>query len=109
MTAQAIGGSLPLGTRAAKLSAIGALFFLISDTFLAWDRFHGGLLLGPALVLVPYYVAQLLIALSASSPSTQRPTHIPDVALSFMLVRFFRALRASALRCFLLSALVHRV
>jgi len=64
MTAQAIGRFLLLRTSAAKLAAIGAFFFFISDTLLAWDRFHTALLLASAFILVPYYIAQILIALS---------------------------------------------
>jgi len=69
MTAQAIGRFLLFHTSAAKLAAIGAVFFLVSDTLLAWDRFHTALLLAPALVLIPYYIAQLLIVLSTRPPS----------------------------------------
>ena len=70
MTAQAIGRSLLLRTSAAKLAAFGAFFFLISDTLLAWDRFHTRLPLASFLILVPYYIAQLLIAFSTSPGTT---------------------------------------
>jgi uncharacterized membrane protein YhhN len=68
MTAQAIGRFLLLRTSAAKLAATGAVSFLISDTLLAWDRFHAALLFAPAFILIPYYLAQLLIALSTRPP-----------------------------------------
>jgi len=69
MTAQAIGRFLFLRTSAAKLAAIGAAFFLVSDTLLAWDRFLFPLPFSAILILVPYYAAQLLIALS-TRPAT---------------------------------------
>ncbi len=64
MTAQALGRFLLLRASAAKLAAIGAVCFLLSDTFLALDRFQTSLPLAPILILVPYYAAQLLIAFS---------------------------------------------
>ena len=64
MAAQALGRYLLLRTSAAMLAAIGAIFFVISDTLLGFDRFHTAIPLAPVFVLVPYYVAQLLIALS---------------------------------------------
>ncbi len=66
MTAQALGRSLLLRTSSAALAAIGAIFFLLSDSLLAWDRFRTALLFAPALILIPYYLAQFLIALSTS-------------------------------------------
>jgi uncharacterized membrane protein YhhN len=64
MTAQAIGRSLLLHTSVSTLAAIGALFFLLSDSLLSWDRFHHALPFASVLILAPYYTAQLLIALS---------------------------------------------
>ncbi|MEO6519950.1 MAG: lysoplasmalogenase family protein, partial [Pseudoxanthomonas sp.] len=48
----------------ARLAAIGALFFVISDTLLAWNRFGGGIHLAPLWVLGTYFVAQWYIARS---------------------------------------------
>lgn len=48
----------------ARLAAIGALFFVISDTLLAWNRFDGGIYLAPLWVLGTYFVAQWYIARS---------------------------------------------
>jgi uncharacterized membrane protein YhhN len=64
MAAQAATRALILKTRAARLAAIGAGFFMLSDVLLSFDRFHTALLLAPVLVLVPYYVGQWLIASS---------------------------------------------
>jgi uncharacterized membrane protein YhhN len=76
MTAQALGRFLLLRNSAATLAAIGAVFFLLSDTLLAWDRFHTALFLAPALILIPYYIAQLLLALS-TEPSSPTSSSLP--------------------------------
>lgn len=55
---------LGVGSRSAGLAALGALFFLVSDSTLAWDRFRRPFRLAPPAVMVTYYVAQALIALS---------------------------------------------
>lgn len=73
MTAQAISRFLLLRTAATKLAAIGAVFFLVSDTLLAWDRFFFSLPFSALLIVVPYYAAQLLIALSARPVSAVNP------------------------------------
>jgi len=82
MAAQATGRSLTLRTTSARLAAIGGLFFLISDTLLAFDRFHASLLLSPVLILIPYYLGQLLIAsstrlLQAASSKHISPRQLP--------------------------------
>jgi len=59
-----------LRTMNAKLAAIGAIFFMLSDFLLAFDRFHTTLPIASVLVLIPYYIAQLLIALSTVPPKT---------------------------------------
>jgi len=66
MTAQATGRSLVLKTQPARLAAMGAILFMLSDLLLAFDRFHTALLLAPVLILIPYYLAQWLIALSTA-------------------------------------------
>lgn len=50
--------------RSARMAAIGAVFFMISDSLLAWDRFAGGVPVPALLVLGTYYVAQWCIAQS---------------------------------------------
>jgi uncharacterized membrane protein YhhN len=66
MAAQAMGRSLILKTRPARLAAIGAVLFLFSDVLLALEHFHARVLVVPALTLVPYYLAQWLIAYSSA-------------------------------------------
>jgi uncharacterized membrane protein YhhN len=68
MAAQAMGRSLLLRTSLARLAALGALLFVLSDALLAFDRFCQPLQLAPLLILVPYYAAQWLIASSTDVP-----------------------------------------
>lgn len=49
---------------AARLAALGALVFMLSDSLLAWDRFRGPLPLASLWVLSAYYFAMWLIARS---------------------------------------------
>jgi uncharacterized membrane protein YhhN len=46
------------------LAAAGAVFFVVSDSILALDRFHSPVVMAPVLVLGTYYAAQVLIASS---------------------------------------------
>jgi hypothetical protein len=55
--ASAIAGS-------ARLAAVGAAFFVVSDTLLAWNRFGGGIPLASLWVLATYFIAQWYIARS---------------------------------------------
>jgi uncharacterized membrane protein YhhN len=50
--------------RSARLAAIGAVLFMVSDSLLAWDRFAGGVPARALLVLGTYYAAQWCIARS---------------------------------------------
>jgi len=61
MAAQAIGRAVLLRDGAAWGVAIGAGFFMLSDTLLALNRFVAPLPLAPLWVLSTYYAAQLLI------------------------------------------------
>ena len=61
MTAQAIGRATVLRDRAASGVALGAIFFMLSDTLLALNKFVTPLPLAPLWVLSTYYAAQLLI------------------------------------------------
>lgn len=70
MAAQAMSrpSQMPQGTMvraAARLAAIGGVFFLISDTFLAYGRFRWNIPGQPLWVLGTYYIAQWLFARSA--------------------------------------------
>ncbi len=64
MTAQAASRALSLGTRGSWLAALGALLFLVSDTTLAFNKFHAPLPASALLVLGSYYSALYLIARS---------------------------------------------
>ena len=79
MVAQAIGRALLLRTVAARFAAIGASFFLVSDTLLAYDRFHSAIPLAPLLILAPYYAAQLFLALSTLDPFSPQVTPTPQL------------------------------
>jgi len=62
MAAQAIGRATVLRDRASIAVAVGALFFMASDSLLAVNKFVAPLPLAPLWVLSTYYVAQILIA-----------------------------------------------
>jgi uncharacterized membrane protein YhhN len=68
MASQAMGRALLLKTTPSYRAATGAIFFMLSDILLAFDRFHAFILLAPLLILIPYYLAQWLIARSTDSP-----------------------------------------
>ena len=72
MCAQAIARASVLRTHGARVAAIGAVLFLMSDAMLAFDRFHTPLPGAPLLVLGTYYCAQLLLALSIESKQSGR-------------------------------------
>lgn len=69
MTAQAVSRGLSLGTQDGKLAAAGGIAFLISDTTLAYNKFHAPVPASALLVLGTYYAALYLIALSVKSKS----------------------------------------
>jgi uncharacterized membrane protein YhhN len=48
----------------ARTAAVGALFFMLSDSLLAWDRFRTALPWAPLFILLTYYAALWLIARS---------------------------------------------
>lgn len=64
MWTPAIAHVLP---RSARLAAIGAVLFMVSDSLLAWDRFADGVPARALLVLGTYYAAQWCIARSVRS------------------------------------------
>lgn len=55
---------LAFTSHSARLAAIGAVIFILSDTLLAWDRFRHPFHLSRLLVGLTYFPAQWLIALS---------------------------------------------
>lgn len=63
--------AISTGNRPAQ---VGALLFVISDSILAWNMFIGTIPLETALVMLPYYTAQFLIAVSLHSLS--RPEQV---------------------------------
>ena len=71
MAAQAIGRAAVLrrgpSARAALGVAVGAGFFMLSDSLLAWDRFGGGFPLAQPLILSTYWFAQWCIARSVQA------------------------------------------
>jgi uncharacterized membrane protein YhhN len=73
MASQAMGRLLILHTIAARLAAIGAIFFIISDTLLALDRFRRPIPASAILVLGAYYLAQWLIASSTCATPEVTP------------------------------------
>jgi alkylglycerol monooxygenase len=68
MAAQAIGRATVLRAEAAVLAAVGAGFFMLSDSLLATNKFAVPLPMAQFLVLATYYVAQVLIACQALGP-----------------------------------------
>lgn len=72
MGAQAIGRSWVLHNAPASWVAVGAVFFMASDTLLAINRFVQPLPLASLWVLATYYVAQTLIATQLSSATFKR-------------------------------------
>ena len=61
MAAQALGRASVLGDRAARQVALGACFFMLSDSLLATNRFVQPLPLAQVGVLATYYAAQAFI------------------------------------------------
>lgn len=67
MTAQAAARAVVLRTMHARRAALGGALFLVSDALLAIDRFHAPLPAASLWVLVTYWTAQVLIALSVEA------------------------------------------
>ena len=65
MAAQAIGRATVLRDRGAVTVAVGAAFFMLSDSLLATNKFAFPFQMAQFWVLATYYVAQLLIACNA--------------------------------------------
>ncbi len=69
MAAQAIGRAGWLRDKASVAAAIGACFFMLSDSLLATNKFAVQFPMAQFLVLATYYVAQILIARNARPES----------------------------------------
>ncbi len=67
MTSQAVSRFLTLKTAGSGFAAFGGILFLLSDTLIAYDKFHHHLIAAQACILVTYYAATWLIAKSAFS------------------------------------------
>jgi uncharacterized membrane protein YhhN len=67
MTAQAVSRFLSLKTAGSGFAAFGGILFLLSDTLIAYDKFHHHLIAAQVCILVTYYAATWLIAKSAFS------------------------------------------
>lgn len=65
MAAQAIGRATVLRDKASVAVAVGACFFMLSDSLLAINKFALSLPMAQFLVLATYYAAQILIARNA--------------------------------------------
>jgi alkylglycerol monooxygenase len=77
MAAQAIGRAVVLRDKASALVAVGAGFFMLSDSLLATNRFAFALPMAQFWVLATYYVAQILIAANAK-PAIAGPSRNPS-------------------------------
>ena len=78
MAAQAIGRAAVLGDGAARAVALGAGFFMLSDSLLATNRFVVPLPLASLWVLGTYYVAQWLILRYSTRPDILQPAGSAD-------------------------------
>jgi uncharacterized membrane protein YhhN len=67
MSAQAVSRAISLGTPGGRLAACGGIAFLISDTTLAYNKFHAPIPASALLVLGSYYAALYLIARSVET------------------------------------------
>jgi sterol desaturase/sphingolipid hydroxylase (fatty acid hydroxylase superfamily)/uncharacterized membrane protein YhhN len=78
MAAQAIGRAAVLGDKRSVAVAIGACFFMLSDSILALNRFWQPLPMAQLGVLATYYAAQLLIAgnARAAAPEEAPPSSL---------------------------------
>ena len=81
MAAQAIGRAAWLRDKAAVAAAIGACFFMLSDSLLAMNKFAVQFPMAQFLVLATYYVAQILIARNARSHVCV-PANMPAAAVA---------------------------
>jgi uncharacterized membrane protein YhhN len=84
MAAQAFGRATVLRDTASVAVAVGAAFFMVSDSLLAINKFAFPLPMAQFWVLATYYVAQLLIACNAVPviAGSARPGAAPNRALS---------------------------
>ncbi|HEY8023750.1 MAG TPA: lysoplasmalogenase [Burkholderiaceae bacterium] len=67
MTSQAVSRFLTLRTVASGYAAFGGIIFLLSDTLIAYNKFHAPIIFASVCILATYYAALWLIAKSACS------------------------------------------
>jgi alkylglycerol monooxygenase len=75
MAAQAIGRATVLREKASVAVAFGSVFFMLSDSLLATNRFAVPLPMAQFWVLATYYVAQILIACNAQPAPSLSARH----------------------------------
>ncbi|MES2151946.1 MAG: lysoplasmalogenase [Pseudomonadota bacterium] len=70
MCAQAASRAQQLGTPNSRMTAFGALAFLLSDTLIAYDKFYAAIPAAPLLILGTYYLAlYLIVRANSAAPS----------------------------------------
>ncbi|HYD75956.1 lysoplasmalogenase family protein [Ramlibacter sp.] len=77
MAAQAIGRAAVIRDLPAVAVAIGSVFFMLSDSLLALNRFHQPLPMAQFWVLSTYYAAQALIACNSRPSPAVNPAATP--------------------------------
>jgi sterol desaturase/sphingolipid hydroxylase (fatty acid hydroxylase superfamily)/uncharacterized membrane protein YhhN len=78
MAAQALGRATVLSTPQSKAVAIGALFFMLSDSLIAINRFVLPLPMAALAVLSTYYIAQILITFNSIPSNKTLPKKMDD-------------------------------
>jgi uncharacterized membrane protein YhhN len=78
MAAQAIGRATLLRDEAPVAVAVGAVFFMLSDSLLATNKFAFALPMAQFWVLATYYVAQVLIACNARPGQGRDAASVPE-------------------------------
>ena len=76
MAAQSMGRFLILKNNAAFCAAAGTLLFVLSDSLLSFDRFRASIPWASFFILVSYYAAQWLIALSTSAVASHTEVEV---------------------------------
>jgi alkylglycerol monooxygenase len=79
MAAQAIGRAFVIRDKASAAVAVGACFFMLSDSLLATNKFAFAFPMAQFAVLATYYVAQILIASNARVVVADAPATTPAV------------------------------
>ncbi len=67
MAGQAVSRALQFRTKASTMAAIGGVAFLVSDTFIAFNKFYTPIPAAPLIILGTYYLALYLIVVSTEN------------------------------------------